>query len=94
MILDQLLTVLASLPVKSQKLVQAKMDFRAKPAQEVFRDIIETMRAVTKNAAGRAVIDVYANLPISDDDILACFGDRKSSLNSSHSTRSRMPSSA
>lgn len=77
MILDQLLTVLASLPVKSQKLVQAKMDFRAKPAQEVFHDIIETMRAVTKNAAGRAVIDVYANLPISDDDILACFGDRQ-----------------
>lgn len=77
MILDKLLGILASMPVKSQKLVVQKIDFENRTPSEVYRDIVETMKSVAKSATQREVLDVYAAMPISDEDILNAFGDRQ-----------------
>lgn len=77
MVLDKLLSILATMPVKSQKLVMQKIDFDNKAPGEVYRDIVETMRSVAKSATQREVLDVYADMPVSDADVLAAFGDRQ-----------------
>lgn len=77
MVLDKLLSIMASMPMKSQKIVMQKIDFSSKPPSEVYRDIVETMRSVAKSAAQREVLEVYASMPISDEDVLSAFGDRQ-----------------
>lgn len=77
MVLDKLLSILATMPVKSQKLVMQKIDFDNKAPGEVYRDIVETMRSVAKSATQREVLAVYADMPVSDADVLAAFGDRQ-----------------
>ena len=76
MVLDKLMSILAQMPMKSQKTVMRAIDFSAKPPSEVYQDIIHTMQSVAKSAAQRDVLEVYAQMPISDADILAAFGDR------------------
>ena len=77
MVLDKLLSILATMPVKSQKLVMQKIDFDNKSPSEVYHDIVETMRSVAKSATQREVLDVYVSLPVADADVLAAFGDRQ-----------------
>lgn len=77
MVLDKLLSILATMPVKSQKLVMQKIDFDNKTPSEVYHDIVETMRSVAKSATQREVLDVYVSLPVADADVLAAFGDRQ-----------------
>lgn len=76
MVLDKLMSILAQMPMKSQKTVMRVIDFSAKPPSEVYQDIIHTMQSVAKSAAQRDILEVYAQMPISDADILAAFGDR------------------
>ena len=76
MVLDKLMSILAQMPMKSQKTVMRAIDFSAKPPSEVYQDIIHTMQSVAKSAAQRDILEVYAQMPISDADILAAFGDR------------------
>ena len=77
MVLDKLLSILASMPMKSQKIVMQKIDFTSKPVQDVYRDIIDTMLSVAKQASQKAALEVYASLPIPDEEIMAAFGDRQ-----------------
>lgn len=77
MILDKLLGVLAQMPVKSQKAVLAKIDFSTRSPSEVYHDIVSTMQSVAKSAAQKSMLELYAEMPISDSDILAAFGDRQ-----------------
>lgn len=77
MVLDKLLSILAQLPMKSQKVVLRAVDFSDRAPSEVYQDIIKAMQSVAKSAAQRDVLDIYAQLPVSDADILAAFGDRQ-----------------
>lgn len=77
MVLDKLLTMLAAMPMKSQKLVMQKIDFNRKSPSEVYRDIVETMQSVAKSAVQKEVLDLYLSMNISDSDILSAFGDRQ-----------------
>lgn len=77
MVLDKLLSILAQMPMKSQKAVMRVIDFSVKPPSEVYHDIITTMQSVAKSAAQRDILDIFAQMPISDADIMAAFGDRQ-----------------
>ena len=77
MVLDKLLSILAQMPMKSQKAVMRVIDFSAKPPSEVYHDIVTTMQSVAKSAAQRDILDIFAQMPISDEDIMAAFGDRQ-----------------
>lgn len=78
MILDKLLNILAQMPVKSQKAVLAKVDFSERTPAEVYKEIVATMQSVARSAAQKSMLELYADMPISDADILAAFGDRQS----------------
>lgn len=77
MVLDKLMSILAQMPMKSQKAVLRVVDFKNKPAVEVYQDIIKTMQSVAKSAAQRDILDIYAQMPVSEADVLAAFGDRQ-----------------
>ena len=77
MVLDKLLTILAQMPMKSQKIVLQKVDFSNKPPKEVYHDIVSTMHSVAKSAAVRDVLDIYLQMNVSDEDVMAAFGDRQ-----------------
>lgn len=77
MVLDKLLSILAQMPMKSQKAVMRVIDFSVKPPSEVYHDIVTTMQSVAKSAAQRDILDIFAQMPISDADIMAAFGDRQ-----------------
>lgn len=77
MVLDKLMSILAQMPMKSQKAVLRVVDFKNKPAVEVYQDIIKTMQSVAKSAAQRDILDIYAQMPVSEADVLAVFGDRQ-----------------
>lgn len=77
MVLDKLLGILAQMPMKSQKAVIRVIDFDNKKPTEVYQDIVKMMRSLAKSAAQRDVIDIYAQLDLSDKDILAAFGDQQ-----------------
>lgn len=77
MVLDKLMSILAQMPMKSQKAVLRVVDFNNKPAVEVYQDIIKTMQSVAKSAAQRDILDIYAQMPVSEADVLAAFGDRQ-----------------
>lgn len=77
MILDKLLSILAQMPMKSQKTVMRAIDFNNRAPHEVYQDIIKTMQSVARSAAQRDVLEIYAQMPVSDADILAAFGDRQ-----------------
>lgn len=73
MLLQKVLNILTMLPMKSQKLVMAQVDFTKGTPGEVFERIINTMLSVTRNAQQREILQIYATIPISDDDILDAF---------------------
>lgn len=77
MVLDKLLSILAQMPMKSQKLVMQKIDFTNKSPSEVYHDIVSTMQSVAKSASQKAALEVYEALPVSDADVVAAFGDRQ-----------------
>ena len=78
MILDKLLTMLAQMPVKSQKYVYSKIDFEHRAPVEVYHDIVAAMQQVAKNKTQVEVLGIYADMPVSEEDILAAFGERQS----------------
>lgn len=77
MILDKLLSILAQMPMKSQKTVMRAIDFDHRSPAEVYQDIIKTMQSVARSAAQRDVLEIYAQMPVSDADILAAFGEHQ-----------------
>lgn len=77
MILDKLCSILAQLPLKSQKFVYSKIDFAHKQPIEVFHDIIAAMQQVARNKTQLEVLSIYADMDLSDADILATFGERQ-----------------
>lgn len=77
MILDKLLTMLAQMPVKSQKYVYSKIDFEHRAPVEVYHDIVAAMQQVAKNKTQVEVLGIYADMPVSDADVLAAFGERQ-----------------
>ena len=76
MVLDELCSILAQMPIKSQKFVYSKIDFEHKSPSEVFHDIVDAMQQVSRNKTQVAVLNVYAKMSLSDKDILDAFGDR------------------
>ena len=46
MVLDKLLTILAQMPMKSQKYVYSKIDFEHRTPTEVYHDIVAAMQQV------------------------------------------------
>lgn len=77
MILDKLLSILAQMPVKSQKTVMSHINFDGRTPSEVYKDIVATMQSVARSAAQKSMLELYADMPVSDEDILAAFGDRQ-----------------
>lgn len=77
MVLDELCSILAQMPIKSQKFVYSKIDFEHKAPNEVFHDIVDAMQQVSRNKTQVAVLNVYAKMTLSDKDILDAFGDRQ-----------------
>ena len=77
MILDKLLSILAQMPVKSQKTVMSHINFDGRTPSEVYKDIVATMQSVARSAAQKSMLELYADMPVSDADILAAFGDRQ-----------------
>lgn len=77
MVLDELCSILAQMPIKSQKFVYSKIDFEHKAPSEVFHDIVDAMQQVSRNKTQVAVLNVYAKMTLSDKDILDAFGDRQ-----------------
>lgn len=77
MVLDKLLTMLAAMPVKSQKLVMQKIDFEKKSPSEVYREVVETMHSVAKSAVQKEVLELYLSMNVSDADVMAAFGSKQ-----------------
>lgn len=77
MVLDKLMSILAQMPMKSQKAVLRVVDFNNKPPSEVYQDIIKAMQSVAKSAAQRDILDIYSQMAVSDADVLAAFGDHQ-----------------
>ena len=77
MILDKLLTMLAQMPIKSQKYVYSQIDFEHKAPSEVYHSIVAAMQQVAKNKTQVEVLGIYADMPVSDADVLAAFGERQ-----------------
>ena len=66
------------MPVKSQKYVYSKIDFEHRAPVEVYHDIVAAMQQVAKNKTQVEVLGIYADMPVSEEDILAAFGERQS----------------
>lgn len=77
MILDKLLTILAQMPIKSQKYVYSQIDFEHRSPTEVYHSIVAAMQQVAKNKTQVEVLGIYADMPVSDADVLAAFGERQ-----------------
>ena len=77
MVLDKLLSILSQLPVKSQKVVLRTVDFTNRAPADVYQDIIKAMQSVARSAAQRDVLEVYAQMTVSDADIMQAFGDHQ-----------------
>lgn len=77
MVLDKLLSILSQLPVKSQKVVLRTVDFTNRAPADVYQDIIKAMQSVARSAAQRDVLEVYAQMNVSDADIMQAFGDHQ-----------------
>ena len=77
MILDKLLTILAQMPIKSQKYVYSQIDFEHRSPTEVYHSIVAAMQQVAKNKTQIEVLGIYADMPVSDADVLAAFGERQ-----------------
>lgn len=75
MLLDKLIQMLASMPLKSQKLVFSKVNFDKKTPMDVYKDVLAAMQSCAKTTAQRDVLDVYASLPVTDADVIAAFGN-------------------
>lgn len=77
MILDKLLTILAQMPIKSQKYVYSQIDFEHRSPTEVYHSIVAAMQQVAKNKTQIEVLGIYADMTVSDADVLAAFGERQ-----------------
>lgn len=77
MVLDKLLSILSQMPMKSQKVVLRAVDFTNRSPREVYQDIIKAMQSVARSAAQRDVLEVYAQMNVSDEDIMQAFGDHQ-----------------
>ena len=78
MVLDKLLTILAQMPMKSQKYVYSKIDFEHRTPTEVYHDIVAAMQQVAKNKTQVEILGIYADMPVSEEDVLNAFGERQS----------------
>lgn len=74
MMLQKVLNILTLMPKKHQNLVMAQIDFVNNSPNAVFKRIIDTMISITKNAQQREILQIYADIPVSDKDILDAFG--------------------
>lgn len=77
MVLDKLLTILAQMPMKSQKYVYSKIDFEHRTPTEVYHDIVAAMQQVAKNKTQVEILGIYADMPVSEEDVLNAFGERQ-----------------
>lgn len=77
MVLDKLLSILSQMPMKSQKIVMRAVDFTNRAPADVYQDIIRAMQSVARSAAQRDVLEVYAQMNVSDEDIMQAFGEHQ-----------------
>lgn len=65
------------MPIKSQKYVYSQIDFEHRSPTEVYHSIVAAMQQVAKNKTQVEVLGIYADMPVSDADVLAAFGERQ-----------------
>ena len=73
MVLNKLIDILSTMPMKAQKAVMAKVDFSTKRPTEVYRDIVDTMILVSKNAQQREMLRLFNDMPVTDEQVLETF---------------------
>lgn len=73
MILQKVINILTQMPQKSQKLVMAQVDFNSQTPVEVYNKVISTMLSVCKNAQQREILQVFAEMRVTDEDVLEAF---------------------
>ena len=65
------------MPIKSQKYVYSQIDFEHRSPTEVYHSIVAAMQQVAKNKTQIEVLGIYADMVVSDADVLAAFGERQ-----------------
>jgi hypothetical protein len=71
--LQKVLNILGQMPKKSQKVVLSVVDFDRYSPSENYKKIIETMITVAKSANQRELLEAYADMQPTDEEVLEAF---------------------
>lgn len=74
MLLQKVLNILTTMPMKSQKMVMSQVDFTKNTPSEVYHKIVNTMLTVCKSAQHREILQLCNSVTAKDDDVIKAFG--------------------
>lgn len=73
MVLEKVINILSQMPQKSQKVVMAQVDFTNSSPVEIYNRVIKTMLSVCKNAQQRELLQVFAEMRVTNEEVLEAF---------------------